>query len=96
MEIISKTPRTDKDVDNSVYELKVPYQVKDDFGNEVTMYRREERLCTEYDLDINRQITTLEQEITRLRDFNVKAEIAKCEAKIEELNLKKEFKDASE
>lgn len=33
--------RTDKDVDNSAYVLKIPYTHTDDFGNEGTFYRKE-------------------------------------------------------
>lgn len=33
-------PRTDAEVDNSRYEAKVPYEVRDDFGNAVTLYQK--------------------------------------------------------
>lgn len=38
---ITKIDRTDANVDNSRYEIKVPYEIEDDYGNKATLYRKE-------------------------------------------------------
>ena len=37
---VVKIARTDADVDNSRYELKEAYEVEDDYGTKVTLYRK--------------------------------------------------------
>lgn len=69
---ITKIDRTDANVDNSRYELKVPYEVSDDYGNKATLYRKE----------ILPNVTTLQEQKTTveksLQDINDK--IAAIEA----------------
>lgn len=60
MEIeIKKIDRTDGGGDNSGWELKIPYEFKDDFGVRTILYRKE-FVAT---IDLNRLITDTQSNI---------------------------------
>lgn len=68
-EEIIKTERTDKDIDNSGYEIKTPYIHTDDYGNEATFYRKE-FISTEQVKDLEKQRDELNaklEEIDKLK-----------------------------
>jgi hypothetical protein len=67
---IVKIERTDKDVDNSLYEI--PQEHTDDYGN--LYYTKLIISCVEYDKDIQAKKDALQKEIDALKDNN---EIAK-------------------
>jgi prefoldin subunit 5 len=67
MKEFTKIERTDADVDNSVYEIKSSYEVTDDYGKTETFYNKEERLVTEYDTQLDEQITSLEERLLELK-----------------------------
>lgn len=71
---IKKVERTDGDVDNSYYEFKIPYDVEDDYGNKATFYKKETKLCVEYDKEIADQIATHQEEIVKLSEKKVELE----------------------
>ena len=70
--IITRTERTDAEVDNSTYEIKTPYEVKDDYGNMATFYKKEVVLCTEYDERIAKE---KEELIKQTEELQTKEEI---------------------
>jgi len=70
--IITRTERTDAEVDNSTYEIKTPYEVKDDYGNIATFYKKEVVLCTEYDATIAKQ---QEELVKQQEELQTKVEI---------------------
>jgi len=76
---ITRIERTDVEVDNSKYEFKIPYEVEDDFGNKGTFYRKEERLCSEYDAQIAKEKLAAQQSLEK---------VLATEAALEEVNSK--------
>ena len=77
---IIKIERTDRDVDNSVYEI--PVEHTDDYGN--LYYTKLTRTCTEYDKEQQDKRDALQAEIDKLSD---EAEVQKqIQAKQAELD----------
>ena len=66
---ITKIERTDQDVDNSCYEIKTPYIHTDDYGNTETFYKKEVRLCTEYDAQIRVDKEVKEVELQKIEEI---------------------------
>jgi len=71
--IINKIERTDRDIDNSVYEIKTPYEEDNGIGGKVTKYRVETVPCEgaieKYDEEIsffNEKILELEAKKTEI------------------------------
>jgi transcriptional antiterminator Rof (Rho-off) len=76
---IVKTERTDKDVDNSVYEI--PIEHTDDYGN--LYYTKEIRPCVEYGKEIQAKNNAIQKEINDLKDNNkIAKKIAEKEAEL--------------
>lgn len=67
---ITKIPRTDAEVDNSVYIAKVPVTETDDFGNEYTYFKKQE---------INKEALLTEKDTITARLSQIDMQLAKCE-----------------
>jgi hypothetical protein len=81
---IQKIERTDKDVDNSVYEI--PVEHTDDYGN--LYYTKLTRSCVEYDKEQQDKKDALQAEIDALKDKNeVAKRIAEKEAELSTLEV---------
>ena len=81
---IQKIERTDKDVDNSVYEI--PVEHTDDYGN--LYYSKLTRSCIEYDKEQQDKKDALQAEIDALKDKNeVAKRIAEKEAELSTLEV---------
>lgn len=76
---IIKVDRTDANVDNSRYELKVPYEVEDDYGTKVTLYRKEVILSLDTLLSekaiIEKALVDIEAKIAEVQKLNEPEEI---------------------
>jgi len=64
---VKKNPRTDVSIDNSTYEFKRAYEVKDEYGNIETFYRKDFVLCTAYDNQLNSKIADLGKQLLKLQ-----------------------------
>ena len=68
MNEITKIERTDKDVDNSSYEIKSSYEVTDDYGKTETFYKKETVLCADYERNLIAQRISLQDQIAEIED----------------------------
>jgi hypothetical protein len=81
---IKKIERTDKDVDNSVYEI--PEEHTDDYGN--FYYTKITKSCVEYDKEQQDKRDALQAEIDALKDKKkVAKKIAEKEAELSTLEV---------
>ena len=83
---IKKIERTDPEVDNSYYELKIPYVHEDDYGNVGTFYRKETKLCSEYDEQLAKELQNNQEQTTKI--LQQKAELETAKEKIELESIK--------